>query len=211
MIIAIDGPAGAGKSTVARRVAEALGIRFLDTGAMYRAVTLRAREAGLDPRDDGACGALAERLDLAFDEAGAIRIDGEPGEPHIRSEGVNRDVSDVSALPRVRRAVVAKQRALAGEGSLVAEGRDTTTVVFPDADHKFYLDASPEERARRRALQEGRPERRAELTQEMAERDRKDSSRVDSPLLCAEDAVRIDTDGLDLDGVVRRLLAHVGS
>lgn len=210
MIIAIDGPAASGKSTVAQQVAARLGLTFLDTGAMYRAVTLRAQAAGLDVEDGDACGALAERLELRFDAEGRVLIDGEPGEPAIRSAEVNQDVSAVAAHPRVRRAVVAVQRAIGRGSSIVAEGRDTTTVVFPEADHKFFLIASPEERGRRRAEQEGQPERAAQYARDLARRDELDSSRADSPLRQAEDAIRVETDALTADEVVERLLHHVG-
>lgn len=209
MIIAIDGPAASGKSTVAKTLAAQLGSFFLDTGAMYRAVTLRALAASLELEDEDACGHLAERLELRFQEEGGILIDGEPGEPAIRSAEVNRGVSIVAAHPRVRRAVVAIQRAIARGGDVVAEGRDTTTVVFPEADHKFFLIASPEERGRRRAAQEGHPERAAQYAMDLARRDRMDSEREDSPLRQAEDAVRIDTDALSAEEVVAKMLEHV--
>ena len=209
MILAIDGPAASGKSTVARRLAAALGATFLDTGAMYRAVTLQALEQGIDPSDGERLGELAESLQLTFDREGRIRIDGRPGEPAIRSARVTGAVSLVAAHPRVRRAVVALQRALGRGADLVAEGRDTTTVVFPEADYKFYLVASPAERARRRALEEGEPERVEEYERELTRRDHLDSTRKDSPLREAPDAVRIDTDGLSVDQVVERILEEV--
>ncbi len=210
MIIALDGPAGAGKSTVARRVAEALGLPFLDTGAMYRAVTLVVLARGIAPEDGPGCGRVARELALDFDERGEIRIDGRPGEPAIRGPEVTRAVSIVSAHGDVREAVVQQQRAIAvGAGGVVAEGRDTTTVVFPHADHKFYLEASPRERARRRARQERAPEREPEILAEIARRDRLDSTRAHSPLVQAPDAVRIDTDGLSIDEVVQRILERV--
>lgn len=207
MIIAIDGPAGAGKSTVARELARVLGITYLDTGAMYRAVTLSALERGVDPADAEACGALARALELAFDEHSRILIDGVPGEPAIRSERVTTRVSQVSAHPGVREAVVARQRALADQRDLVAEGRDTTTVVFPEAEHKFFLTADEAERARRRARELGEPGAVEDVRRSMSERDRLDSTRAHSPLRQDPDAVRIDTDGLDVQSVVRRILA----
>jgi len=209
MIIAIDGPAGAGKSTVAREVARALGLTYLDTGAMYRAVTLAALEGGVDPVDGEACGRLASELDLTFDEAGHVRIDGRPAEPAIRGAEVTRTVSSVSAHPQVRRAVVAKQRALAASRGLVAEGRDTTTVVFPQADHKFFLTASESERARRRARELGQEGRLTAVRAELERRDRLDSSRAHSPLVRAPDAVLVETDGLSIGEVVERILALV--
>ena len=212
MIIAIDGPAGVGKSTVARRVAAALGLFFLDTGAMYRAVTLVALERGIAPEDAEACARVTRELDLDFDSEGRISIDGAPGEPAIRSERVTRAVSVVAAHPGVRRAIVQLQRAFADHSDgLVAEGRDTTTVVFPRADHEFYLDATREERARRRALEQGSVERAGEILPELERRDRLDSSREHSPLVRAADAVVIDTTGLSADDVVRAVLEHVHS
>jgi len=207
MIIAIDGPAGAGKSTVAREVARVLGVTYLDTGAMYRAVTLTVLERAIDPADGQACGRVARGLELSFDAEGHVRIDGRPGEPAIRSPRVTAAVSAVSAHPAVREAVVARQRALAAERDLVAEGRDTTTVVFPTAEHKFYLTADEAERARRRARELGEPEAVESVRRAMSERDRLDSTRVHSPLRQDPDAVRIDTDGLDVQGVVQRILA----
>ena len=206
----MDGPAGAGKSTVARRVAESLGLRFLDTGAMYRAVTLVVLDRGLAPTDAEQCAGVARALDLDFDPAGSIRIDGRPGEPDIRGAEVNRHVSAVSSHAPVREAVVARQRELARRPpGVVAEGRDTTTVVFADADHKFFLNASPEERARRRALQEGSPERVAAILADIRRRDDSDSTRAHSPLVQAPDAVLIDASALSVDQVVARILDHV--
>jgi cytidylate kinase len=210
MIIALDGPSGVGKSAVARQLARALGMTFLDTGAMYRAVTLIALERGLPLDDEQACGGIARELDLSFDEAGQIRIGDRPGEPQVRSPEVTRQVSRVAAHPAVRRAIVADQRAIAAAcGGVVAEGRDTTSVVFPRADFKFYLDATPGERARRRARQEGTPERAGDIQVEIEERDRLDSTRQDSPLRREPDARLLVTDGLTLDEVVERLLGWV--
>jgi cytidylate kinase len=210
MIIAIDGPAGAGKSTVARGVARELGLAFLDTGAMYRAVTLVALERGVDPARGEDCGRVARELVLSFDAAGHILIDGQAGEPAIRGPEVTAAVSLVSAHPAVRRAIVKQQRAIAAASpGLVAEGRDTTTVVFPDAEHKFFLIATPKERARRRALELGTPGRAAAIQADLERRDALDSSRTDSPLVQAQDAVVVDTTGLDLEAVIARVLSVV--
>ena len=214
MIIALDGPAGAGKSTLARALARELGLFFLDTGAMYRAVTLTVLERGVAPEDEAACARIARELELDFDARGQVLYDGKPGEPLIRGPEVTRAVSLVAAHAGVRAAVVARQRAIAAAaerkgGGVVAEGRDTTTVVFPDATHKFYLDASVAERARRRARQEGKLARLDEIRAEIERRDRLDSSRAHAPLRVAVDAVRIDTDGLDEGQVLARLLGHV--
>ena len=213
MTIAIDGPAGAGKSTVARGVARLLGWTFLDTGAMYRAVTLVVLRNGVDPCSEEGCGRVAESLDLAFDSSGRILIDGVPGEPGIRSDEVTKAVSAVSAHPAVRRVIVADQRAFADAcspaGGLVAEGRDTTTVVFPNATHKFFLIATASERAQRRARELNQVHRLDEILADIERRDLLDTTRSDSPLREAEDAVRIETDGLSPQQVIERILAEV--
>ena len=210
MIIAIDGPAGAGKSTVARRVARELGLTFLDTGAMYRAITLVVLERGVHPSDGEACAEVAKSLRLGLDADGRILIDDGPGEPDVRSQTVTLNVSAVSAHLGVRQAVVAEQRKVAAElGSVVAEGRDTTTVVFPEADHKFFLNASKEERARRRAREQGVPERFEEILADITRRDRLDTARTHSPLVQAPDAIEIRADDLSVDQAVERVFAHV--
>jgi cytidylate kinase len=210
MIVAIDGPAGAGKSTVARALARELGLSFLDTGAMYRAVTWIVLERGIDPSDEVACAAVARSIRLDFDPAGAVRVDGRAGEPRVRADDVTQAVSHVAAHPAVRRVVVPMQREEARRrGGLVAEGRDVGTVVFPAADFKFYLDASPEVRAERRARELGRPELYGEILLAIRERDRLDMTRADSPLVRADDALLVDSDALDAAGVVRALLLAV--
>jgi cytidylate kinase len=210
MIIAIDGPAGAGKSTVAKRVARELGLVFLDTGAMYRAVTWQVLQRGLDPSSEAACARVAHEIVLGFDDEGRILVDGRPGEPDIRSTEVTANVSAVSAHANVRAHVVAQQQAVAvRRGGLVAEGRDTTTVVFPNAEHKFFLIASSAERARRRAAELGQLERVAQIQNEIEQRDELDSTRAHSPLVRAADAVVIDSDGQDAEAVAERILARV--
>lgn len=215
MIIAIDGPAASGKSTAARSLASRLGLTFLDTGAMYRAVTLVILDRGVDTNDEFASQSVASTTRLEFDEAGKILIGGMPGEPAIRGPEVTRHVSEVSAHSGVRRALVRLQRkiaddAVAAGGGVVAEGRDTTSVVFPGADLKVFLVASPRVRAERRASEEGRPERADEYEQDLQRRDDFDSSRADSPLTETVDAVRIDTDTLTPEEVLEQLadLAH---
>lgn len=216
MIIAIDGPAGSGKSTVARELARELGLSFLDTGAMYRAVTLAALERDVEPIDAEGCARVARSIVLDFDAAGRIRIDGRVAEPAIRGNEVTRWVSAVSAHPAVRAAIVPQQRdEAARRGGLVAEGRDIGTVVFPRADFKFYVDATPGERARRRTaelVQRGErdePARYAEILADIERRDHHDSTRADSPLKRAPDAHLVLTDGIDAAEVVRRMLAIV--
>jgi len=210
MIIAIDGPAAAGKSTVARRLADALGLVFLDTGAMYRAVTLAALERGVEPSDGEGCTRIARALALDFDADRRIRIDGRAGEPAIRADAVTRAVSQVSAHPGVRAALVPLQRAEAHRrGGIVAEGRDMGSVVFPEADFKFFVVASAEERARRRAAETGAEDRYAEILADIERRDRLDTTRADSPLVKARGAIEVVTDALAVDAVVATLLEHV--
>jgi len=210
VIVAIDGPAGAGKSTVARAVAAELGLRFLDTGAMYRAVTKVVLEGEVDLSDGPACAEVARSIELDFDVAGRIRIDGEPGEPGIRDKSVTSCVSQVSAHPEVRGVIVPLQRAEALRGAgIVAEGRDIGTVVFPDADHKFFLTATSDERARRRAAEEGREREVETLRAEIERRDELDTTRADSPLLQAKDAALIVTDTLDADAVAGIVLDSI--
>ncbi|MFN0241662.1 MAG: (d)CMP kinase [Planctomycetota bacterium] len=210
MILTIDGPAAAGKSSVARALARELGLTFLDTGAMYRAVTWAALARGVDPADAAGCGRVARAIVLTFDADGRIWIDGFPGEPEIRGPEVTRSVSVVAAWPEVRRVIVPLQRTEAARrGGLVAEGRDMGTVVFPQAEHKFFLVASAPVRARRRAAELGMPQRFGEILADIERRDHLDETRVDSPLVRAADATLIDTDSLDVPGVVARMLAIV--
>lgn len=205
-IVAIDGPAGSGKSTVARLTAAALGLEVLDTGAMYRVVTLAALEAGV-PLDDGpALGAVAARSSIDLGPAGAVVLDGRDVRAEIRGPEVTGAVSAVSAHPEVRAVLVDAQRAwMVAHGGGVVEGRDITTVVFPDAGVKVYLTASEEERARRRAGDEAaadRPADRAAIAADLARRDRLDSDRAAAPLTVADDATVLDTTGLTIEQVV---------
>ncbi|GAA1716249.1 (d)CMP kinase [Dietzia cercidiphylli] len=212
--IAIDGPAGTGKSTLARTLAERLGGAYLDTGAMYRVATLQVLRAGIDPED--AAAVIAASADLPMEigtDAGSERIllAGEDVSDEIRTARVTAGVSAVSAVPEVRANLVGLQRRLAsGGGTVVLEGRDIGTVVLPDAEVKVYLTASPEIRARRRTEQDlaaGRDADYDEVLAAVIERDRKDSTRAASPLRPAEDAIVIDTSDLTLDEVLDRLVA----
>lgn len=199
MLIAIDGPAGAGKSTVARALAKCLGFTYLDSGAMYRCVGLLA----LRRRDDKPAG-LAREARIAFAD-GRVTLDGEDVSAAIRTPAAAEAASRVAADPGVREALVAKQRELIALGDWVAEGRDIGTVVAPDAELKVYLTADASERARRRAAELG-----ADLDSvlaEQAERDERDSTRAHSPLRAASDAVELDTTGLTAEQVVERIVA----
>ncbi len=212
MIVAIDGGVASGKSAVGRRVADALGLPFVDSGLMYRAITRIATERGIDPHDSDAITRLAETADL--------RIDGE----RVWADGVeftdriyDSDYADalpvVSATPGVRNALVNQQRQM-GRAGVVMAGRDIGTVVFPAAGHKFFLTASLDEKVRRRAAQYERRGERADeeaMRKEVAERDRVDTQRAVAPLKPAPDAVVVDTDDLDVDQVVDIILRRVGA
>jgi cytidylate kinase len=204
MVIAIDGPAGAGKSTVAKGVARALGFTYLDSGAMYRAVALGALERGIDPDDGERLGELAWGLDIGF-RNDTISLDGKPVEGRIRSPEVTVAASRVSIHPQVRQAMVKRQRELIAAGNYVAEGRDIGTVVSPDSPLKVFLTADETERARRRAADSGEPV--DEVKRAIKDRDRRDEERADSPLRQAEGAVYIDTTDLSPDEVVEEIAA----
>ncbi len=204
MVIAIDGPAGAGKSSVARGVAAALGFTYLDSGAMYRCVALAALDGGLDLDDAEAVGALAASLRIELD-GGRVMLDERDVGAAIREPQVTEAASRVSVHPPVREAMVARQRALIAAGRYVAEGRDIGTVVSPDAPLKVFLTASAEERARRRAAQSGEDE--AAVLAAQSERDERDETREHSALRAADDAIELDTTGLRLEQVVERVVA----
>lgn len=212
LIIAIDGPSGAGKGTVARGVASRLGYRHVDTGAMYRAVAWKALHDGVDIDDERAVAALGERA--TFDlESGRVVVDGHDVARQIRTPEIDKAATAVARHPAVRVALVRRQRAMGQGGGIVMEGRDIGTVVFPDADVKIFLTASPEERARRRA---GDPAHAAsqtapltEIATALAERDRNDSTRAVSPLLQAADALAIDTTSMPIESVVTHILTVI--
>lgn len=204
MVIAIDGPAGAGKSTVARAVARELGFTYLDSGAMYRCVALAVARAGADPDDGDVAGELAERIRIDLSDS-RVDLDGEDVTTAIRAPEVSALASRVSVHPRVRAAMVDQQRRLIAAGRYVAEGRDIGTVVSPDAPLKVYLGASDEERARRRAAETGEP--LEDVLRAQRERDRRDRERELGALRPAEDAVELDTTDLSIDEVVARVVA----
>jgi cytidylate kinase len=216
-VVAIDGPAGAGKSTAARKLAARLGYAFLDTGAIYRTVALAARRAGIDWADGPSVARLAAGLGITFvADAGVNRVllDGADVTAEIRTPEISDGASRVSAHGEVRAALLGLQRRLGAAGGVVAEGRDVGTVVFPDAPAKFFLTASEDERARRRAAElaaAGRQADTAAVLRDMKERDERDSTRAVAPLRKAADAIELDSSGLAPDEVVERMAAEVRS
>jgi CMP/dCMP kinase len=211
VIVAIDGPAGAGKSTIAQRLAGRLGFTYIDTGAMYRAVALWAVRQAVAFDDLHRMEQLALAAEITL-EPGRIRLNGEDVSEAIRTPEVSAGASKIAVIPAVRRAMVAKQRAIGERSSVVMEGRDIGTVVFPDAQVKIYLDARPEERVRRRlleALAKGEKVAESALAAQMKERDQRDSTRADAPLAQAPDAAFLDSTWLSIEEVVEAILRIV--
>ncbi len=210
-VVAIDGPSASGKSTVARAVARAMQFRHVDSGALYRGITWRALQIGLDCHDADVLTRWVDQLrfDLeARDDAMWFSVDDASPDPEsLRSAAVVEAVSDVAAVPAVRRVVGQQLHAMTGFGDLVIEGRDIGTVVFPDTPHKFFVDADPEERARRRSAESGGDAQQVQAS--LQRRDRKDRNRPAAPLRCAADALRIDTTHLSVEQVVARILERI--
>jgi cytidylate kinase len=213
IIVAIDGPSGAGKGTVARALAARLGYRHIDTGAMYRAVAWKAVHEKLDLHDEDALANLARRAEIDVSD-GAVRIDGHDVRQAIRTPEIDGAAAAVARQPRVREVLIGQQREMGARGGVVMEGRDIGTVVFPRAEVKVYLDATPEERARRRAHDPAHAAGKGtavvqDVASALAARDNSDRTRAASPLAIAADAVVIDTTGLSIDEVVDRVMALV--
>jgi cytidylate kinase len=214
MIIAIDGPSGAGKTTLGRMLARELGLLYIDTGSMYRAVALAVIESSISEMDDVAIGSLASRIDmdLAGDpDALRVTLEGRDVTERIREDDVTNMSSLISTIPAVRRSMVQRQREMGKRGA-VMNGRDIGTVVFPDADVKFFLTAAPEERAQRRLAEERAQNPNAtfeETFADMTERDRRDTTRTDSPLIAAEDAIMIDSTDQPLEKVFQQMMGLV--
>jgi CMP/dCMP kinase len=215
LIIAIDGPSGSGKSTLAKRLARELGFIYLDTGAMYRALALKVLRQGVDLADDARLARLVESTAIDLQENNGtleVLLDGINVADEIRTPEVSQSASKVSALKIVRARMLDLQRGMGQRGSVVAEGRDIGTVVFPNAEVKIFLDASAEERARRRCAElraAGRPADLSETLREMEERDKRDSERDLAPLRMADDALRIDSSNASAASVAAKVLAKV--
>ena len=206
-IVTIDGPSGVGKSTVARRVAELLGFSCLETGAMYRAVALKVEEAGVDPSDTASLLGLLSGTTVEFDPAGRIFLDGRDVSELVRTEQISSLSSELAELGEIREFLIGIQRKIGEGGNVVAEGRDMGTYVFPRAKHKFYLDATVAERARRRFHQSGRDDTPLlDVESELLRRDRRDTVRAENPLHPASDAVIMDTTHMSAEEVVSAIV-----
>jgi cytidylate kinase len=215
LTVAIDGPSGAGKSTVAKRLAKELGYTYMDTGAMYRAFAAKVRQGGIDLDDEDKLREALRRTSIELTEReGSLRVslDGRDVTAEIRTPELSQWASKISALGPVRERMVEMQRAMGARGGVVAEGRDIGTVVFPDAEVKFFLTAGPEERARRRFAElqgQGKQVSLQETHEEMKERDRRDQERALAPLRRAEDAVAIDSTGRSVEQIMEQIMQAI--
>ena len=212
MIIAIDGPSASGKSTTAKGVAEKLGITHVDTGAMYRAVTLGLKLSQISPDDDTSVCQYLSEIELYFDGNNKIHLNGVDVSYEIRSGDISSRVSAVSAIPEVREKMVIIQRRIAGEQNCILEGRDIGTVVFPNAEFKFFLIADIDVRAKRRLIElekMGETKTISELIEDIRRRDQLDSSRNHSPLIQADDAIPIDTSQLTINEQIKKIINHI--
>lgn len=210
-VIAIDGPAGAGKSTIARYLADIIGYTYIDSGAMYRALTLKVLREGIPMTDLDGIVSLAGETDIDFKE-NSIYLDGKASDREIRKEDVNRNVSYIAAIPEVRRLMVDLQRRISRNKNVVMDGRDVGTVIFPGATIKFYITASVDERAGRRYMELKQKGYAAEITDikaQIEKRDHIDSTREDSPLAAASDAIIIDTTGKSVKQVLDEVICHI--
>lgn len=217
MIVTIDGPSGAGKGTISQLLAEKLGAQLLDSGALYRLVALVSLKLGIAPDDVQALAEQARRLNVRFlsgEDGIQVQLDGEDVSRAIREERVGIQASKIAAIPEVREALLQRQRDFASAGNLVADGRDMGTTVFPDADVKFFLTASPQARAERRYRQLAKPGEKVDmekLIQDIIDRDLRDQSRATSPLKPAPDAILVDSTEMGIDEVLAFVLRHIKS
>ena len=210
-VIAIDGPAGAGKSTIAKRLADIIGYTYIDSGAMYRAITLKALKGNIPLKKTDMLISMAEETDIDFRE-NSIYLDGRAVNAEIREEAVNRNVSYIAAIPEIRKLLVDVQRKISMNKNVVMDGRDVGTVIFPEADVKFYITASVEERADRRykeLKQKGYEAEIQDIRSQIEKRDYIDSTRSDSPLKAASDAIIIDTTGKSIDEVLNEVVSSI--
>lgn len=210
-VIAIDGPAGAGKSTIAKRLADKMGYTYIDSGAMYRALTLKVLRDNIPMKDKNSIIGLAEKTDIDF-RSNSIYLDGDIVDREIREENVNRNVSYIAAIPEVRKLMVELQRKISRNKNVVMDGRDVGTVIFPKANVKLFITASVEERAKRRykeLKQKGYDAEIQDIRSQIEKRDNIDTTREDSPLVAASDAVIIDTTGKSIEEVLNEVISEI--